>query len=208
MFYYNKKSVGKVIHTQNCFHVFATDIERIDSFDTLSEAYGSGYRFCKHCNIMVNNYRKEEEMIADFCLKNGLSTWLQKSYIGIASPRSKWKLVIDHDVSGLDLYHRNTVAPDDCSGEIAGYHHQHDIKRSSIMDYLEYIVGHDSYRIWNPIYPKSPKKKEKAPPKKGTRRYRNAQKRAKKDARRSAINNVIHLIDKLQDKPVAVQASV
>ncbi len=54
MYYFRKKSKGKIIHTADCFHLFNTDIRNIGWFETLSEA--KGYRLCKHCNINSNSY--------------------------------------------------------------------------------------------------------------------------------------------------------
>lgn len=56
MYYFRKKSKGKIIHTADCFHLFNTDIRNIGWFETLSEAYAKGYRLCKHCNINSNSY--------------------------------------------------------------------------------------------------------------------------------------------------------
>jgi len=65
----------------------------------------------------------------------------------------------------------------------------------TLLGYLEYIVEHDYFRMLNPIHP-APKKKE--PPRKGTKRYRKQQKRAKKQALRESIRNVLNLIDTIR----------
>ena len=95
------------------------------------------------------------------------------------------------------LYHKNDFKTDkDHLSEISGYHLQGDARRKSIVEYLQYIVDHDYYRMLNPVYiPK--KKKESPPPRKGTRRYKSAQRRIEKYERKRAISNVLSLIESL-----------
>ena len=62
------------------------------------------------------------------------------------------------------------------------------------MKMLEYNDDHDRYRLENPL-PKP--KKVKAPPKKGTKRYRADERRYKEKKRRQEIRNVLSLIDSL-----------
>ena len=61
------------------------------------------------------------------------------------------------------LYHKNDFTTDkDHLSEISGYHLQGDVRRNSIVAYLQYIVDHDYYRMLNPVY--IPKKKKESPP--------------------------------------------
>jgi len=62
------------------------------------------------------------------------------------------------------------------------------------MDYLKYIIQHDNYRNHNPYHFIMPVQ----PPKKGTKRYKKQQHKAKKRARRDAVNNVLNLINSLE----------
>lgn len=64
---------------------------------------------------------------------------------------------------------------------------------SKLLKYLDYIVEHDYYRMLNPIYPVQ----HKAPPVKGTKRYRKQLKQQKEKARKDAVRNVLTLIDSL-----------
>ena len=95
----------------------------------------------------------------------------------------------------LTLYHQNTFESQrDCRSEIKGYHLQGGASYDSVVDYLKYIVEHDYFRMWNPVYHR-PKKKE--PPKKGTKRYRREQRKMKNREKRQAVRNVLDLIESL-----------
>ena len=61
----------------------------------------------------------------------------------------------------------------------------------------DYIIDHDYYRMMNPLYP-SPQ--PKAPPQKGTKRYRKAQAREKRKAKKTAVRNVLRIIESLSDQ--------
>ena len=66
MFYYNKKSSWKVIHTKECFRICNQDINDIGWFETLDEAYEKGYRLCRHCSILRNEFNEQSKEIIDF----------------------------------------------------------------------------------------------------------------------------------------------
>lgn len=197
MLYFNTNSRQKIVHTAACFHILHTDIERIGSFDTPMQAVKCGYRFCKHCNRLAQQYRREEPAILNACLRLGLSVQMCAACIEIVSPFSRWKLLMDETGRGLDLYHQNTVNWDGSACDVVGYHLQGDARKQNIVDFLSYIAAHDVFRKHNPISKRPQPKPEKAPPKKGTRRYKSAQKRAKKEARKRAIGNVMSLFEQL-----------
>lgn len=205
MYYFRKKSKGKIIHTADCFHLFNTDIRNIGWFETLSEAYAKGYRLCKHCNPLFKYFKKEEDQIYDFCREKGMSVRLNNRSISVDSIYSVWKIAPDEN-NKIILYHKNSFeTKKDCLSEIAGYHLQGDVRRENILGYLNYIIDHDYFRMFNPVH--VPKKAiESAQPKKGTKKYRSQQIRIKKYERRQAINNVIGLIDSLK-VPSAMTAS-
>lgn len=196
MYYYCKNSRKKIIHSAECFHIQHTEIDTIGWFETLPEAYEHGYRLCKHCSPLVKHYKREDNEIIDFCRKNGLSVHLGNRCISICSTRSKWKIALDKK-NRIVLYHKNDfeTAKDHLS-EISGYHLQGDARRNSIVAYLQYIVDHDYFRMLNPVYiPKQ--KKESPPPRKGTKRYKSAQRRIEKYERKKAIRNVLNIIESL-----------
>jgi len=205
MYYYSKKSSKKIVHTIECFHIQDTNTADIGWFETLPEAYEQGYRFCQHCNPLFKHYKNEKDAILDFCSKNGLSVQLQNRSISIYSKKSKWKIVVDKNRK-IVLYHKNDFETSkDHLSEISGFHLQGDIKKNSVVAYLNYIVKHDHYRMLNPVYiPK--KKKQSPPPRKGTKRYKNAQRKLEKYERRQAIRNVLNLIDSLDIQPTSIPA--
>ena len=138
----------------------------------------------------------------EYCRKNGLSFWCSSRFISICSTRSEWRIALDKN-DRIVLYHKNDFKTDrDHLSEIKGYHFQGDVRHDSIVKYMEYIVDHDYFRMLNPVY--APRKKEITPPQKGTKRYKNAQKRFKKFERKREIRNVLNLIDSLSAPAPAI----
>ena len=196
MYYYSKNNRNKIVHFKECFHIQHTELDSIGWFETLFEAYEQGYRLCKCCSPLVKQYKREENEILDFCRRKGLSVYLDNMFITIYSIQSKWKIALDKN-NKIILYHKNdfTTAKDHLS-KISGYHLQGDAQRNSIVDYLQYIVDHDHFRMLNPVY--IPKQNNEAvPPRKGTKRYRSAQRKIKKIEHKKAIRNVLCLIESL-----------
>lgn len=195
MYYYCKNSRKKIIHFIACFHIQHTGLDSIGWFETLTEAYEQGYRLCRHCNPLVRHYKQESDEITEFCRRNGLAVSLHNKCISICSIRSKWKIALDKK-NRIVLYHKNDFATEkDHLSEISGYHLQRDTRKNSIVAYLQYIVDHDYYRMLNPVH--IPKQKKESPPRKGTKRYKSAQRRIEKYERRKAISNVLNLIESL-----------
>lgn len=196
MYYYSKNSRKKIIHVTGCFHICSTEPDTIGWFESPHEAYEQGYRLCKHCSPLIEYYKREDNEIIDFCRKKGLCFHLENNFISINSIGSKWKIALDKK-NRIVLYHKNDFTTDkDHLSEISGYHLQGDVRRNSIVAYLQYIVDHDYYRMLNPVYIPQ-KKKESPPPRKGTKRYKSAQRRIKNYERRRAIKNVLNLIESL-----------
>ena len=197
MYYYNRQSKIKIIHIDKCFHVNAERHNDVGHFRTLREAYDQGYRLCKHCNLMHRQYKRECDEILEMSLKHGLSVYSGNRYISITSLASEWKLTLDKDQK-LILYHKNEFeTPNDDLSQVLGYHLQGDVKQSSIVSYLHYIIEHDYFRMIHPAA--KPKKKKEDHPRKGTKRYKRAQKKNEKIQRKQAIKNVLNLIDSLRD---------
>lgn len=76
---------------------------------------------------------------------------------------------------------------------MAGYHDQH-VNYATLQEYLNYIIDHDYYRMMHPLCPAP---QPKAPPLKGTKRYRKARAREKRQAKKAAVLNVLNIIDSL-----------
>lgn len=196
MYYYNQFSKTKVIHLDSCFHISKERHKKVDHFKSLHEAYENGYRLCKHCNPMHKQYKKERDEILQMSAKKGLSVYSGNRYISITSVASKWKITLDNEMR-MVLYHKNEFeTANDSASQVLGYHFQGDVNQTSIISYLNYIVEHDYFRMMHPVN-KPKQKKNSPPPRKGTRRYRSAQRRNEKNQRKQAIKNVLDLIDSL-----------
>ncbi len=193
MFYFNKQSHRKIVHYAQCHCVAHQAIHRIGWFETPSEAFESGYRPCRFCNPLRVMYRQEEREILRLCQSNGLIARYTDEYMDITSIYGQWRLVPAADGEHVSLYHKNTVGIPKGRGILAGYHLQK-VRYHTIEEFLLYIAEHDCYRMRNPLYVMQGKKE---PPKKGTKRYRKQMKYAKRAAKRTAVNNVISLIDAL-----------
>ena len=109
MFYYNKKSKVKVVHTDKCFHISNDRHKDIGCFESLHEAYEQGYRLCKHCNPMQKQYQAERDEILQMSAKKGLSVYSGNRYISITSLASKWKITLDSE-KRMILYHKNAFS--------------------------------------------------------------------------------------------------
>ena len=192
--YYYIKNGKKIIHEANCFHIQNTDIKNIGWYETLEEATAHGYHLCRHCNPLYSYYKKEYEQITDFSKKNGLRVYLDNACISVITIDSKWKILLNGKDSFI-LYHKNDFEKaKDQSSKIKGYHFQSDALRYSIVEYLDYIVEHDYFRMLHPV---RMQKSKMSPPMKGTKRYKSAQRRIKKQERKQAIRNVMSIFDSL-----------
>ena len=197
MYFYCKKSKEKIIHLEDCFHISKKILNDIGYFESLNDAYKQGYRLCKHCNPMEKQYQKECDDILKICANKGLSVYSGDRYIAITSVSSKWKIALDKN-NDMVLYHKNDFeTPNDCMSPIVGYHLQGDVKKNSIISYLNYIIEHDYFRMVNPVA--IPRKMViPPPPKKGTKRYRKEQKKNAQLQKKYAVKNVLNLIDSLR----------
>lgn len=200
MYYYSKTGKKKIAHTEQCRYCQAITSEHLGSFSTVSEAYLAGFRLCNSCSPLASFFYAEESNAMKICRENGLAIHLGKKYIAISSPRSKWRILAADNRNATKLYHRNEFEPGNGSDFMRGYHDQ-EVCFKTLAEYLNYIVEHDYYRMRNPLYPRPQKK---APPVKGTKRYRKAVAKEKRREKRIAVANVIHLIDELSSKQTSV----
>ena len=194
VYYYSKNSKRKIIHTENCFLRKKLDPKSVGTFDTLYEAFKSGYRLCRRCNPIFMQYTKERDALMDYCYKNAMSCHYSDRYLVITSTLSKWIISLS-DRNETVLYHKNTKSLDsDSLSKVPGYHIQR-VSYKTLIEYFDYITEHDFYRNRHPE--RMPSKKKKSPPKKGTKRWRKEQARLKARERRQAINSVLSVIDSL-----------
>ena len=172
---------------------FPPDLEPGDYWILSDLGRGVLRRLCAHCDALSKQYRKEEQDLQEYCRNNGLSVHLGKRGIWVRSPRSEWRIIADDTRAGSKLYHKNDLHPGKRSSDLLTAYHDQKVSYSKLLKYLDYIVEHDYYRMLNPIYPVQ----HKAPPVKGTKRYRKQLKQQKKKARKDAVRNVLTLIDSL-----------
>ena len=207
MYYYSKNSREKIVHLDSCFHLDNMNHSKMGCFQTLSEAYEQGYKICKHCNPLFNQYKKEKEQIIELCRKKGVSVFVGNKNVVIRSINSKWKITVDKNEKFV-LYHKNTYKTEnDHLSQVKGYHLQGDVNKESIVEYLDYVLEHDYYRMMHPVYIHK-QKKEKAPPRKGTNRYKSLQHRIEKNNRKQAISNVLNIIDSLSNRQAQISTGV
>ena len=192
MYYYSKNSRSKIIHAEDCRYHLAIEEEHLGTFQTLAEAHAAGYRLCKVCNPLVGLFHAEEEALMEICRQMGLSVSLRRNFISISSPWSSWRILADDNCNHTKLYHHNDFESKQ-SGSVAGYHDQH-VNYATLQEYLNYIIDHDYYRMMHPLCPAL---QPKSPPLKGTKRYRKARAREKRQAKKAAIWNVLSIIDSL-----------
>jgi len=110
----------------------------------------------------------------------------------ILTPRSAWKILAAGKSHALILFHENIWKSTEDNVQFPGYHQQH-VRRSSLIEYFEYIMKHDAYRRINPTYQKVPR----PAPVKGTKRYRKEQKKAARAKRYQEICRVNELLKEL-----------
>lgn len=194
MYYFRTNSKKKIVHCDCCHYHKAMRSDAIGHFETLAEAYSAGYRLCTHCDALARKFHKEESELDEYCRQNGLSVHLGKRGIWVRSPRSEWRIIYDDNRNGSKLYHKNELNPGKHSYDLLNSYHDQKVSYPAILQYLTYIADHDYYRMLNPLHPAQQKK---APPMKGTKRYRKAMAKEKRKARREAVRNVLTLIDSL-----------
>ena len=197
MFYFSTKSRRKIVHCGNCHYHRAMRSGTIGSFETLVEAYSSGYRLCAHCDALSNEFYKEESELEKYCSENGLSIHLSKRDIWVRSSRSEWRIIYDENRNGSKLYHKNELHPGKQFYDLLNSYHDQRISYPVIQEYLVYITGHDYYRMLHPLRTAL---REEIPPVKGTKRYRKALAERKRKSRIEAIHNVLTMIDSLSVK--------
>lgn len=183
MYFCNNKSKEKIVHLRNCHYISDSKSKNFNHFNSLRKALDNGCRPCRHCFSLQRRYMSEKENIQKSCLNYNYDLLFNGDSIEITTGKGQWRIVQAKHNKKLELYHKNTEERfSDKFSRISGYHNQR-LLGYEITDYIEYIFSHDGR--W------------KVPPLKGTKRYRNQQKRLAKLERRNSINNVIRIIDSL-----------
>ena len=184
LYFYNVFSSKKIVHLNDCRYIKTSAKQKFGYFGSLKEAIKNGYRPCRHCFTLIRRFAEEEERINKYCMRYNYILSHSKDSVEITTGKGQWKIVHAQNSQRVELYHKNTeIRSTDCFSRIEGYHNQR-VSEYELGDYIHYIFSHDGRR--------------KAPPAKGTKRYKSQQKRLAIQARRNSINNVICLIDSLQ----------
>ena len=183
MYFCNNNSKEKIVHLSSCYHIVDSKSKNYSCFDNLRKALDNGCRPCRHCFSLRQRYLSEKDNIQNYCMKYNYILAFNADSIEITTSKGQWKIIQAKYNKKLELYHKNTEERfSDKFSRISGYHNQRFLGYE-MTDYVEYIFNHDG--------------RCKAPPLKGTKRYRSQQKRLAKLERRNSINNVIRLIDGL-----------
>ncbi len=182
MYCYNICSSKKIIHLNDCRYITNSTKHRFGHFYSLEDALRKGYRPCRHCFTLIRRFAEDEERISNCCLRYNYILSCNRDSVEITTGKGQWKIVQAQHSQRVELYHKNTEVRDrDHCSRIEGYHNQK-VAEFELVDYIHYIARHDG---------------SNQKPSKGTKKYRNMQKRLAAQARRNSINNVISLIDSL-----------
>lgn len=210
---YSKKSHRKIFHLPDCKIIQRVSEENRCTLENPEQARELGYRICKCCPPTGQKYIREYKEIKTFCRNAGFTYALQDDEIHIISRYDCWKIITAGKKNEMFLYHKNTKAKRVKESQpvvIAGYHLQA-CRYESIVEYLEYIRSHDQYRElprtinttheqempeWKILkygeeYFTSGEYKRK----KGTKAYKKAQKKRKREKRRVSIDRVYALLE-------------
>ena len=183
MYFYNICSSKKIIHLSDCRYIKDSTKKRFGHFYGLEDALRKGYRPCRHCFTLIRRFAQEEERISKYCTRYNYIFSHSKNSVEITTGKGQWKIVQAEHSQRVELYHKNTQTREsDRYSRIEGYHNQR-VAEFELVDYIHYIARHDG----------SNQKISK-----GTKRYKNMQKKLAAQAKRQSVNNVLYLIDSLQ----------
>ncbi len=182
-YFYNVNSNRKVLHLDGCQYLINSQKQEFGEKHSLEKALSKGFSLCKHCMTIQNRFVNKHLKFGGSYSKYNYTYTCGKDYLEITTGKGKWKILYGQYKPVLELYHQNKEMRDtDSLSRIAGYHYQH-VQEYEFDDIIYYIYLHDG--------------KLKVPPQKGSKKYKNWQKKNKKLERRAAIDNVLMLIDSL-----------
>lgn len=114
------------------------------------QARAEGLQACEFCSPMGVRYQKVCTQAEEFCSTRGMECEMQDGILVVETFIGTWKLVAVDD-GKMILYHKNVRKNHHTTGvDIPGYHRQR-VFKTTIMEYLEYIIQHDLYRKNNPL---------------------------------------------------------
>ena len=193
MCYVCGKSKNKIVHSMACRYVKMIPDKNRKYFANIREASDAGYVQCKYCTNIKKYLSREEKQIEDYCRQNGIYYYLNSvdGALDIISRTGKWKIIVNGQKHFIWLYHKNNHGfnPGDL---VPGFHSQK-IRCSSLYGYMKYIVGHDKYRMENPLY----NSQKHGNTKKGSKKWKKENHRAKQIRRTQSIRYVTDLLDNM-----------
>ena len=145
--FYSTKSNEKVFHLPHCNIARRIRKEYKMKLDDPEIARALGYRQCNCCSLVGMRLRKEQKAIDQFCQENGVAYHLEDGQLHVRTPYSKWRIIVSGKANKLFLYHRNTFKKDEKFVSIIPGYHSQAIRCKSILEYLNYIVQHDAFRL-------------------------------------------------------------
>lgn len=147
MVFYSKKSNEKVFHLPHCTIARRIRKEYKLQFEDPATARQAGYRQCSCCSPVGARLRKEQKAVNQFCMENGVSCRLEDGQLHIRTPRSNWRIIASGKPNKLFLYHRNTYQKKEKIPSIIPGYHSQAIRYNTIVEYMDYIVQHDAFRL-------------------------------------------------------------
>ena len=191
IFYYSNKSKAKVVHYKGCHHLKNIKAKNLGFFDCVKDILKKEYRIFLNCSPITKQLKKEQAQLENFCQENGLSYFINKGNLHIETYCSKWKILISDNKDVFELHHKNSFEKEH-TNSVPGYHMQN-YKSNTIIGYMEYIINHEHYRMYNPVQIFT----KKEPPAKGSKHRKRQQKAIKKKERKRKIRNFLNLINSL-----------
>lgn len=143
-------SNSRIVHRTSCR--YAERIKNKKYFTTLKEAKEAGYVQCKYCAYIREYLDRERKELTNFCRRNGLYYEFnpKDGALDVISHTGRWKVIVNGQKHFIWLYHKNLYREKQTL-LVPGYHSQN-IRRSTLIGYMQYIVEHDQYRKESPLF--------------------------------------------------------
>lgn len=177
-----------------CF--YSRRIKESDKIYTLDEKKlkHKGYTLCRCCSYLGQDYRKDKLKIEKFVKDNHMKVWFEKNEFHIETSIAAWKVVDPGNRDYFLLYHSNDEVYRWLKREqgkiLHHYHFQGDVRKDSILEYMEYIKKHDEWRTGQlneyKTLPRTSKRQKKE--------YQTAKNKSKG----KQVRNVLNLLEKIQ----------
>ena len=151
MCYICGKSRNRIAHSPDCRYVKMIPDKNRSYFRNRQETAEAGYGYCRYCAPILGYLKREKKDMDNYGGATGLSYSFDPSdgSVIIISKMGTWKIIANGRQNLIWLYHQNCFGNDPDS-MIPGYHCQN-IRKSTILGYMDYIVKHDIFRERNPL---------------------------------------------------------